>query len=105
MKDIITHKSREVTHCPPHFIKVPIKIEGDITGMRPVAAFSSDEKVVEIQTLIRTWLHENCEHRFYLGNHVDPVSGFLVESFIVSFERPADATYFTLLLPKFTKKK
>lgn len=104
MKDIITHKSREVKHCPPHFTKVPIEISTEWSDI-----IFPDYNNESLQTRIRNWLHENCEHRFFIGSHKNhsnqTTQRFVVDSVIVSFENPADATYFTLLLPSFSKKQ
>ena len=113
MKDIITHKSREVKHCPPHFTKVSTGFITDwvdpsmgLAGLAGTPA-ASDFNEQSLETRMRNWLHENCEHRFYIGQHSDHDSktGLSFEELLISFEDPADATYFTLLMSNFTKKK
>ena len=96
MKDLIPFKSREVKHCPPHFTQVSVEINRD--GL----ALLADNKPYP-HTLIRNWLHETVSNRFFIGKHVNSEEGFQVQSFIVAFENPADATYFSLLLPSFLK--
>jgi len=93
MKDLIPFKSREVKHCPPHFTQVKVEIQGGLSTL-------SDSKPYP-HTLIRNWLHETVSNRFYIGQHVDWKGDVLIQSFIVAFENPADATYFSLLLPSF----
>ena len=95
---IITHKNREVKHCPPHFIKIEVKERK--RGIDSLTIFDAEGEA-EVEKAIRNWLHENVENRFYIGTHTEPDSGFLLEYFVVAFENEADATYFTLLLPKF----
>ena len=109
MDSIITSKSREVKHCPPHFIKVPVELKrpgGLSLTMLPMLPDTPENK-------IRNWLHENIAHRFFIGDCVDHTDvpqgvqpminqhGLIIESFVVAFEVAADATYFSLLLPSF----
>jgi hypothetical protein len=113
MDNIITSKSREVKHCPPHFIKVPVEFKrpgGLSLTMLPDLQHTPENK-------IRNWLHENIEHRFFIGDCIDTASestmakrsagltgvhqSVIIESFVVAFEVAADATYFSLLLPSF----
>ena len=104
MDKLILSKSREVKHCPPHFTKVPIEIKTTSkfhlnalpSGMHQEIEGSSTTRIV-----IRNWLHENIDNRFFIGDSFNSRAGLLVESFSVAFEEPADATYFTLLLPSF----
>ena len=56
-----------------------------------------------VHNVIRNWLHENIDNRFFIGESFRAKEGFMIESFGVAFEEPADATYFTLLLPSFLK--
>jgi len=103
MDDIITSKSREVNHCPPHFIRVPVETKSSM--------FTSSLTLIgeQPENKIRNWCHENIEHRFFIGKYVDRneqltqtiPQRLIVESFVAAFEDPADATYFTLLLPSF----
>ena len=96
MDDIIPIKSREVKHCPPHFIKVSVRLKKSVSTVASLLRLT-DEASVEDRC--RNWLHENVENRFFIGMHVDLTNNVMVESFLVAFEEPKDATYFTLLLP------
>lgn len=96
MKDLIPFKSREVKHCPPHFTQVEVEVNSGLVGL----AALSDSKPYP-HNRIRNWCHETVSNRFFIGQHVNSDSGFQVQSFIVAFEDPADATYFSLLLPTF----
>jgi len=102
MDSVILYKSREVKHCPPHFIKVPVHLKSTTS---PLNVNSSMHQLVEgsstARVAIRNWLHESIKNRFFIGETFNNVDGFLIESFSVAFEDPADATYFTLLLPSF----
>ena len=96
MDSVILYKSREVKHCPPHFIKVPVAIKSTTSSMHQIV-----DSHPEARILIRNWLHETIKNRFFIGASFSAADGFLIESFSVAFEDPADATYFTLLLPSF----
>ena len=93
MDSVILYKSREVKHCPPHFVKVPVAIKSTTSSIV--------DSYPEARILIRNWLHETIKNRFFIGESFNAADGFLIESFSVAFEDPADATYFTLLLPSF----
>jgi len=94
--DIILTKSRQVKHCPPHFIKIPVEIDASGTLVSAIAEPDHHGR-------IRNWLHENVENRFFIGKSSQHLDGFRLESFGVAFEDPADATHFALLVPKFLK--
>lgn len=96
MQDLIPFKSREVKHCPPHFTQVNVEIQ---SGMTNLASVNNDKPYPHV--LIRNWLHETVSNRFFIGQHINSEEGFQIQSFIVAFENPADATYFSLLLPSF----
>lgn len=109
MDNIITSKAREVKHCPPHFIKVPVENKSN-TFARSLSSIALMSE--EPEHKIRNWCHENIENRFYIGPSIDAVdsrqrvgridrTAAIVETFVAAFEDPADATYFTLLLPSF----
>ena len=99
MKDLIPFKSREVKHCPPHFTQVNVEVQGGLAGLRALAGINDNKPYPH--TLIRNWLHETVSNRFFIGQHINSEEGFQIQSFIVAFEDPADATYFSLLLPSF----
>ncbi len=94
--DIILFKSREVKTCPPHFTKISVASDKFVLSMVAMGDRANTPRI-----RIRNWLHENIENRFFIGVGSVADSGFLVESFTVAFEDPADATYFSLLLPSF----
>lgn len=72
---------RQVNFCPPHFEKIAFDIR-------------TSEKV------IRDWIFENCEGRFFLGDMVAPnETGAPVMHKVAAFERHSEATYFGLFLP------
>lgn len=98
MKDLIPFKSREVKHCPPHFTQVEVEIGGPT-----FASLSAWENKPYPHVQIRNWLHETVSNRFFIGKHINSEGDFQIQSFIVAFEDPADATYFSLLLPSFLK--
>ena len=104
MDNIITSKAREVKHCPPHFIKVPVENKSN-TFARSLSSIALMSE--EPEHKIRNWCHENIENRFFIGNSVVATSAdnksqtLIVETFVAAFEDPTDATYFTLLLPSF----
>jgi len=100
MNDLIPFKSREVKHCPPHFTQVSVEVQSSSMGL--AAASINDDKPYP-HVLIRNWMHETVSNRFFIGQHINSEEGFQVQSFIVAFEDPADATYFSLLLPSFLK--
>ena len=108
MDNIITSKAREVKHCPPHFIQVPVENKSNTFGSLSNVALISEEP----EHKIRNWCHENIENRFYIGPSIAAAASrervgridttaVIVETFVAAFEDPADATYFTLLLPSF----
>jgi len=96
MDSVIPFKSREVKHCPPHFIMVPVEIPKS-TGLQIALDNGSDTP----QKRIRDWCHETIAGRFFVGKQTRQAAGFMIESFIVAFELEADATYFTLLKQSF----
>lgn len=72
---------RQVNFCPPHFEKIAFDIR-------------TSEKV------IRDWIFENCEGRFFLGDMVAPTeAGSSVMHKVAAFEKHSEATYFGLFLP------
>ena len=98
MSDPILSKSREVRHCPPHFIKVPISKKHESSfGARMSELDDAYEQ------RIRDWMHETVENRFFLGKCATTEGSFVVETNVAAFEVASDATYFTLLLPSFSK--
>jgi len=91
--DPILTKSRQVKHCPPHFVKVVISPGEKERTFNLV----DDSRNIEEQ-VIRDWLHQNIEHRFFLGRDADVNKSFFVEALIAAFENPRDATLFSLTL-------
>lgn len=72
---------RQVNFCPPHFEKIAFDIR-------------TSEKV------IRDWIFENCEGRFFLGDMVAPTeAGSAIMHKVAAFEKHSEATYFGLFLP------
>ena len=68
------HALREVSFCPPHFIKVDM--EGSYT---PIKA-------------IKSWLYANLDGRFHIGTGKN---AHLLS--FVAFEVPGEASYFALM--------
>ena len=73
---------RQVNFCPPHFERIAFDIR-------------TSEKI------IRDWIFENCEGRFFLGDMVAPSDkeNSVVMHKVAAFERHSEATYFGLFLP------
>jgi hypothetical protein len=102
MDDAILIKNRQVKHCPPHFVKIPFYTPEPMERIQTLKGILEDQPRVEQR--IRNWLHENCEHRFYIGTHAEPYTeGVMVERSIVGFEEPSDATYFSLVMENLTR--
>lgn len=93
MNEPILTKSRQVSHCPPHFIKVPVHAaDGSLSSML------SSLNNLSVQQRVRNHLHENIENRFYIGYDSKQKGGMMVETLTAAFEDPSDATYFSLVL-------
>lgn len=78
------HGLRQLDWCPPHFVQVTFE---------PHVA----EKTVA------DWLYENLEGRFYVGTTdlaTTPGGKPLSRNFLVAFELPSEASYFSLFLPQ-----
>ena len=77
------HQLRRVNHCPPHVEQV---------GFEP---YTTEKQITD-------WLYENLEGRFYVGN-IDvartPGGKPIDRNLLVAFELPAEASYFSLILP------
>ena len=74
------HGLREVSWCPPHFTQV------------------SFESVVT-EKVIKDWLYENLEGRFYVGIvDINKSPSGSSRSQLVAFEIPGEASYFSLYL-------
>ena len=99
MDNIIPFKSREVKHCPPHFIKVAVEVLKDNSLQSALGPHPRETP----QCRIRNWCHENISNRFFIGEDLTVAAGFMVETFIVGFEVESDATYFTLLKQSFVE--
>ena len=97
MNEPILTKARQVKFCPPHFIKVTI-IPG--VSERSLQALNDSRNIEE--QIIRDWLHQNIENRFFLGRDNDIDNNFFVEALIAAFEDPRDATFFSLTMPSLT---
>ena len=95
MNEPILTKSRQVKHCPPHFVKVPI----ETARYRRMSLQALDESGRYRESIIRDWLHQNVVNRFYIGQTSELENTIIVESTIAAFEDPHDATLFVLSLP------
>jgi hypothetical protein len=77
------HQLRRVSHCPPHFEKVIFE------------PYITEKQITD-------WLYENLEGRFYVGD-IDiartPGGKPIDRNLLVAFELPAEASYFSLILP------
>ena len=77
------HQLRRVHHCPPHFEQVMFE------------PYATEKQITD-------WLYENLEGRFYVGN-IDvartPGGKPIDRNLLVAFELPAEASYFSLILP------
>ena len=91
--NIILTKSRQVKHCPPHFVKISVDSNND-------APMVIDQDSISNESIVRNWCHENIENRFFVGR--DPVeeNSMFVFKIIAAFEDPIDATFFSLVLPR-----
>lgn len=71
---------RQLEHSPPHFTNVPFDLRANAK-------------------VITDWIWENLEGRFWIGDYysLDSV-GHVTMSKAVSFEHPAEASYFGLIL-------
>lgn len=78
------HQLRRLNHCPPHFTRVQFE------------PYITDKTVTD-------WLYENLEGRFYVGD-IDiartPGGKPIDRNLLVAFELPAEASYFSLILPE-----
>ena len=77
------HGLRKLAHCPPNFEQVTFE------------PYITEKQVTD-------WLYENLEGRFYVGN-IDvartPGGKPMDRNLLVAFELPAEASYFSLVLP------
>ena len=85
---MILAKSRQLTHCPPHFARVTL-------STRSPGLFIVPHEPTLNKT-IRDWLHENCENRFFIGHDYGLEGSMVVDRRIVGFENDSDATFFSL---------
>lgn len=77
---LTVHGLREMTHCPPHFIQVLFDLR------------TSDK-------VIKDWIWENLEGRFWVGNWYDnSQSGSVTMTTCAAFENPGEASMFSLVL-------
>jgi hypothetical protein len=78
------HGFRELSHCPPHFERVQFDLYVDAKS-------------------ITSWIYENLEGRFHIGQVTVSQSDTAKPSFmqtLVAFEMPGEASYFSLCLPQ-----
>ena len=77
------HQLRQLSWCPPHFEQVMFE------------PYITEKQVSD-------WLYENLEGRFYVGS-IDiartPGGKPIDRNLLVAFELPAEASYFSLVLP------
>jgi len=104
---MILTKNRQLQGCPPHFIKIPMygpkKNQSEWGAMFGRIAGALNDGLDDT-SYIRNWLHENCEHRFFIGNDAIITNKLIVEDVIIGFENASDATYFSLILPALLKR-
>jgi len=105
---MILTKNRQLHECPPHFIKIPMY--GTVTEKNTLGsafrtfAVANTFDDIDDTGYIRNWLHENCEHRFFIGNDAMITNKLIVEDVIIGFEHASDATYFSLILTSLLKR-
>jgi len=76
------HGLRQLDHCPPHFECVLFE------------SYVTDKQV-------SNWIYENLSGRFYVGYKDVKSNGVNFQRQLnVGFERPSEASYFSLFLPQ-----
>jgi hypothetical protein len=73
---------RQITHCPPHFIKIPFDLK------------THEKKITD-------WIWENLEGRFWIGDHyyTDENNKIFMQK-AMAFEQHSEASYISLFLDK-----
>jgi hypothetical protein len=99
---MILSKNREVREMPVHFTRVNLTKQGftpHANRLQLHGIFNLKSSLVGTDNMyiIRNWLYEHCENRFYIGEYVHFINNVIVTDDVVGFEVPADATYFSLI--------